>query len=36
MREGLDRPGPQTLQMETLSKMLPNYHHIKKPNMKKE
>ncbi|KAJ8924464.1 hypothetical protein NQ315_007261 [Exocentrus adspersus] len=34
MREGLDRPGLQTLQMETLSKMIPNYHHIKKPNKK--
>ncbi|KAJ3648736.1 hypothetical protein Zmor_020515 [Zophobas morio] len=34
MREGLDRPGLQTLQMETLSKMLPNYHHIRKPNKK--
>ncbi|RZC38186.1 hypothetical protein BDFB_011836, partial [Asbolus verrucosus] len=34
MREGLDRPGLQTLQMETLAKMLPNYHHIRKANKK--
>ncbi|XP_060534281.1 dynactin subunit 6 [Cylas formicarius] len=34
MREGLDKPVPQTLQMETLMKMLPNYHHIRKPNKK--
>ncbi|XP_050306102.1 dynactin subunit 6 [Anthonomus grandis grandis] len=34
MREGLDKPVPQLLQMEVLMKMLPNYHHIKKPNKK--
>ncbi|XP_018334172.1 dynactin subunit 6-like [Agrilus planipennis] len=33
MREGLDRPLPQTLQMDTLIRMLPNYHHLKKPNL---
>ncbi|KAL1513761.1 hypothetical protein ABEB36_003129 [Hypothenemus hampei] len=36
MREGLDKPAPQNLQMETLLKMLPNYHYIKKPNMKQQ
>ncbi|KAF2895730.1 hypothetical protein ILUMI_10434 [Ignelater luminosus] len=36
MREGLDRPVPQTLQMDTLSKMLPNYHHLRKPNKKNQ
>ncbi|XP_050507464.1 dynactin subunit 6 [Diabrotica virgifera virgifera] len=34
LREGLDKPVLQTLQMETLAKMLPNYHHLKKPNTK--
>ncbi|KAK4884152.1 hypothetical protein RN001_000423 [Aquatica leii] len=34
-REGLDRPVTQTAQMDTLSKMLPNYHHIRRP-MKKD
>lgn len=29
-----DRPGPQTLQIEYLSKILPNYHHLKKPQKK--
>merc|ERR1711997_15216 len=29
-----DRPGPQTLQIEYLSKVLPNYHHLKKPTKK--
>ena len=29
-----DRPGPQTLQIEYLSKVLPNYHHLKKPSKK--
>eukprot|EP00096_Caligus_rogercresseyi_P002263 TRINITY_DN14348_c0_g1_i1.p1 TRINITY_DN14348_c0_g1~~TRINITY_DN14348_c0_g1_i1.p1 ORF type:complete len:179 (+),score=43.93 TRINITY_DN14348_c0_g1_i1:27-563(+) len=27
----VDRPAPQTLQIEFLSKVLPNYHHLKKP-----
>jgi dynactin-6 len=26
-----DRPAPQALQIEYLSKVLPNYHHLKKP-----
>ncbi|KAB0803271.1 hypothetical protein PPYR_00241 [Photinus pyralis] len=30
-REGLDRPVTQTAQIDTLSKMLPNYHHIRRP-----
>lgn len=30
-REGLDRPVTQTAQIETLSKMLPNYHHVRRP-----
>ncbi|CAH0550052.1 unnamed protein product [Brassicogethes aeneus] len=34
MREAIDVPAKQTLQMDTLMKMLPNYHHIKKPNKK--
>ncbi len=29
-----DKPGPQTLQIEYLSKVLPNYHHLKKPTKK--
>ncbi len=29
-----DRPAPQTLQIEFLSKVLPNYHHLKKPAKK--
>ena len=29
-----DRPGPQTLQIEYLSKVLPHYHHLKKPSKK--
>lgn len=33
-REGLNRPVPQILQMDTLSKVLPNYHHIRKFNKK--
>ncbi|GJQ66365.1 putative dynactin [Trypoxylus dichotomus] len=33
-REALCGPGQQTLQMDTLSKMLPNYHRIRKPNLK--
>ncbi|KAF5298557.1 hypothetical protein FQA39_LY11758 [Lamprigera yunnana] len=31
VREGLDRPVMQTAQMDTLSKMLPNYHHLRRP-----
>jgi len=27
-----DKPVPQTLQIDFLSKVLPNYHHLKKPN----
>lgn len=34
MREGLEPPVPQTLQMDTLMKTLPNYHHIRRPNKK--
>ena len=33
-RQQGDRPGPQTLQIEYLSKVLPNYHHLKKPTKK--
>ncbi|KAF5307462.1 hypothetical protein FQR65_LT06817 [Abscondita terminalis] len=33
-REGLDRPVTQTAQMDTLAKVLPNYHHIRRPNKK--
>lgn len=29
-----DKPGAQTLQIEYLSKVLPNYHHLKKPTKK--
>ncbi len=32
-RQG-DRPAPQTLQIDFLSKVLPNYHHLKKPTKK--
>ena len=28
-----DKPAPQNLQIEFLSKVLPNYHHLKKPNV---
>ncbi|XP_030764015.1 dynactin subunit 6 [Sitophilus oryzae] len=34
IRESIDKPVPQILQMETLMKILPNYHHIRKPNKK--
>ncbi|XP_019871063.2 dynactin subunit 6 [Aethina tumida] len=34
MREAIDKPANQNLQMDTLIKMLPNYHHIRKPNKK--
>ncbi|KAK9873383.1 hypothetical protein WA026_022448 [Henosepilachna vigintioctopunctata] len=34
MREGLSKPLPQYSQMETLMKILPSYHHIKKPTQK--
>ncbi len=33
-RRQLDRPAPQTLQIDFLSKVLPNYHHLKKPTKK--
>merc|ERR1719189_3496474 len=29
-----DRPGPQYSQIDYLSKVLPNYHHLKKPTKK--
>lgn len=29
-----DRPAPQTLQIDFLAKVLPNYHHLKKPTTK--
>ena len=29
-----DRPAPQNLQIEFLAKVLPNYHHLKKPSSK--
>ncbi|TRY76270.1 hypothetical protein TCAL_12005 [Tigriopus californicus] len=32
-RQG-DRPAPQTLQIDFLTKVLPNYHHLKKPTKK--
>ncbi|XP_045461332.1 dynactin subunit 6-like [Harmonia axyridis] len=34
MREGLSKPLPQYSQMETLMKIIPNYHHYRKPNIK--
>ncbi|KAL3285729.1 hypothetical protein HHI36_000257 [Cryptolaemus montrouzieri] len=34
MREGLSKPMPQYSQMDTLMKILPNYHHIRKPSVK--
>ena len=33
-RKQLDRPAPQTLQIDFLSKVLPNYHHLKKSTKK--
>jgi len=33
-RKAADRPAPQTLQIDFLSKVLPNYHHLKKPTKK--
>ncbi|XP_044739312.1 dynactin subunit 6 [Chrysoperla carnea] len=33
-REGLDKPTPQTLQIDFLSRVLPSYHHLKRPNRK--
>jgi len=30
-RVAVDRPPAQTLQIDFLSKVLPNYHHLKKP-----
>lgn len=30
-RQQADRPPPQTLQIDFLTKVLPNYHHLKKP-----
>jgi len=29
-RQAADRPAAQTLQIDFLSKVLPNYHHLKK------
>jgi dynactin-6 len=29
----IERPPPQTLQLDFLTKILPNYHHLKKPNV---
>ncbi|GBO03052.1 Dynactin subunit 6 [Araneus ventricosus] len=26
-----EKPGPQTLQLDFLTKILPNYHHLRKP-----
>ncbi|XP_034474227.1 dynactin subunit 6 [Drosophila innubila] len=31
-REGIDKQGSQTLQIDFLRKVLPNYHHLRKPN----
>jgi dynactin-6 len=33
-RQAADRPAAQTLQIDFLSKVLPNYHHLKKPTKK--
>ncbi|PSN56462.1 Dynactin subunit 6 [Blattella germanica] len=33
-RRQADRPLPQTLQLDFLTKVLPNYHHLKKPHKK--
>jgi dynactin-6 len=33
-RTQADKPTPQTLQIDFLSKVLPNYHHLKKPTKK--
>ncbi|CAB3380589.1 dynactin subunit 6 [Cloeon dipterum] len=33
-RQQADRPPPQTLQIDFLTKVLPNYHHLYKPNLK--
>ncbi|KDR17944.1 dynactin subunit 6 [Zootermopsis nevadensis] len=33
-RQQADRPPPQTLQLDYLTKVLPNYHHLKKPPKK--
>ncbi|XP_069704048.1 dynactin subunit 6 [Periplaneta americana] len=33
-RQQADRPPPQTLQLDFLTKVLPNYHHLKKPHKK--
>jgi dynactin-6 len=34
-RRQLDRPAPQTLQIDFLSKVLPNYHHCRKSSNKR-
>eukprot|EP00099_Drosophila_melanogaster_P018798 NP_609949.1 dynactin 6, p27 subunit [Drosophila melanogaster] len=31
-REAIDKQGSQTLQIDFLRKVLPNYHHLRKPN----
>ncbi|CAH1788756.1 unnamed protein product, partial [Owenia fusiformis] len=31
-----ERPPPQTLQLDFLTKILPNYHHMKKPNKREK
>jgi len=31
-----EKPAPQTLQIDFLNRILPNYHHIKNPTVKKE
>ncbi|KAJ9595065.1 hypothetical protein L9F63_013630 [Diploptera punctata] len=33
-RRQADKPPPQTLQLDFLTKVLPNYHHLKKPHKK--
>ena len=33
-RRQMEKPAPQTLQIDFLSKVLPNYHHLKKPTKK--
>ena len=35
-RKQMDRPAPQTLQIDFLAKVLPNYHHLKKPTQKQQ
>ncbi|KAK7791089.1 hypothetical protein R5R35_000510 [Gryllus longicercus] len=33
-RQQMDKPPPQTLQLDFLTRVLPNYHHLKKPFVK--